>query len=47
MAQYDRGNAYLYRYFEAKLIGRVGRRRTRKILRDNVIIAFRRPGKLD
>lgn len=45
-AQYDRNNAYLYRYFEAKLIERIGARRTRKILRDNVIMAFRRPVRL-
>jgi phosphotriesterase-related protein len=44
--QYDRHNTYLYRYFEGKLAERVGTRRTRKILRDNVIFAFRRPLKI-
>lgn len=44
--QYDRHNAYLYRFFEEKLTDRLGARRTRKILRNNVIEAFRRPGKI-
>gem|GEM_PF-5928666 len=44
--QYDRNNAYLYRYFEDKLKQRIGKHRTRKILRDNVIVAFRQPSKL-
>lgn len=44
--QYDRHNAYLYRFFEEKLIERFGERRTKKILRNNVIAAFRRPDKL-
>ena len=44
--QYDRENAYLYRYFEQKLKQRIGSRRTRKILRDNVVVAFRQPTKL-
>ena len=44
--QYDRDNAYLYRYFEQKLKQRIGARRTRKILRDNVVAAFRQPTKL-
>ncbi len=44
--QYDRNNAYLYRYFEDKLKQRIGARRTRKILRDNVLAAFHKPTKL-
>ena len=44
--QYDRDNAYLYRYFEQKLKQHIGARRTRKILRDNVVAAFRQPTKL-
>ena len=44
--QYDRDNAYLYRYFEQTLKQRIGARRTRKILRDNVVAAFRQPTKL-
>ena len=44
--QYDRNSAYLYRYFEDKLKQRIGAQRTRKILRDNVITAFRQPTKL-
>ncbi len=43
--QYDRNNAYVYRYFEQKLKQRIGSRRTRKILRDNVVVAFRHPTK--
>ena len=45
-AQYDRNNGYLYRYFEDKMKERLGVRRTRMILRDNVVVAFRRPTKL-
>ncbi len=46
-SQYDRHNAYLYRFFEDKLIKRIGKPHTRKLLRDNVIHAFRRPTALD
>lgn len=44
--QYDRHNSYLYRYFEDKLTDRIGQRRTRKVLRNNVISSFRRPTQL-
>ena len=44
--QYDRESAYLYRFFEHKLKQRIGARRTRKILRDNGVVAFRQPTKL-
>ena len=40
--QYDRDNTYVYRYFEAKLIERLGEDMARHVLRDNVIRAFRR-----
>ncbi len=40
--QYDRDNGYVYRYFEAKLATRLGEEITNRILRDNVISAFRR-----
>jgi phosphotriesterase-related protein len=40
--QYDRDNTYLYRYFEDKLKQRLGEVATGKVLRDNVIKAFRR-----
>ncbi|MDH3913737.1 MAG: hypothetical protein OEU09_20855, partial [Rhodospirillales bacterium] len=45
-AQYERDNSTLYRDVEAKPGEGVGRRRTRKILRNNVIVAFRRPSRL-
>jgi hypothetical protein len=40
--QYDRDNTYVYRYFEAKLAERLGEDGARRVLRDNVIRAFRR-----
>lgn len=40
--QYDRDNTYVHRYFEAKLIERLGEGLARQVLRDNVIRAFRR-----
>lgn len=40
--QYDRDNKYVYRYFEAKLVERLGEDMARRVLRDNVIRAFRR-----
>jgi phosphotriesterase-related protein len=40
--QYDRDNTYVYRYFEAKLQERLGEETANKVLRDNVIRAFRR-----
>jgi hypothetical protein len=45
-AQYDRNNGYAYRYFKDKVKARLGAPRTRKILRDNVVVAFRCPTKL-
>jgi len=45
-AQYDRSNAYLYRYFEAMLEQRLGAEPARRILRDNVLEAFRLPERL-
>jgi phosphotriesterase-related protein len=44
--QYDRDNTYVYRYFEAKLIERLGEALARQVLRDNVIRAFRRGDKV-
>ena len=40
--QYDRDNTYVYRYFEAKLVERLGEEMAGHVLRDNVIRAFRR-----
>ena len=40
--QYSRDPAYLYRTFAPKLEARIGQAATRKVLRDNVIRAFRR-----
>jgi predicted metal-dependent phosphotriesterase family hydrolase len=40
--QYDRDNSYLHRYFEDKLKQRLGEAAAGKVLRDNVISAFRR-----
>lgn len=40
--QYDRDNTYVHRYFEAKLVERLGEDTARRVLRDNVIRAFRR-----
>ncbi len=40
--QYDRDNTYVYRYFEAKLAERLGEDMARRVLRDNVVRAFRR-----
>jgi phosphotriesterase-related protein len=40
--QYDRDNSYLHRYFEDKLKRRLGEAAAGKVLRDNVIRAFRR-----
>ena len=40
--QYDRDNTYVYRYFESRLKERLGEENAGKILRDNVIRAFRR-----
>lgn len=46
-AQYDRHNSYLYRFFEDKMNNRIGKKTTRKILRNNVIAAFRCPSKVN
>ena len=40
--QYDRDNTYVHRYFAAKLAERLGEDMANKVLRDNVIRAFRR-----
>jgi phosphotriesterase-related protein len=40
--QYDRDNSYLHRYFADKLKQRLGEAAAGKVLRDNVIRAFRR-----
>jgi len=40
--QYDRDNTYVFRTFAPKLRRRIGARRARVVLRDNVIRAFRR-----
>lgn len=40
--QYDRDNTYVYRYFEDKLAERLGTEPAARVLRDNVIRAFRR-----
>lgn len=40
--QYDRDNTYVYRYFEAKLAARLGKKMADHVLRDNVVRAFRR-----
>lgn len=40
--QYDRDNTYVYRYFEEMLSDRLGQETAARILRDNVIRAFRR-----
>jgi predicted metal-dependent phosphotriesterase family hydrolase len=44
--QYDRNNAYVYATFEPKLIARIGAEATARVLRDNVIWAFRRGGRV-
>lgn len=44
--QYDRDNKYVYRYFETKLVERLGEDMARHVLRDNVIRAFRRGDKV-
>ncbi|MEQ8651447.1 MAG: hypothetical protein RIC87_03185 [Kiloniellales bacterium] len=44
--QYDRDATYVYRYFEAKLIERLGAENAQRVLRDNVIRAFRRGDKV-
>ena len=41
--QYDRDATYVYRYFEAKLVSRLGADVSKQILRDNVLRAFRMP----
>ncbi|MCY7302141.1 MAG: hypothetical protein LH654_03725 [Thermoleophilia bacterium] len=41
-SQYDRQNTYVYRTFVPKLRRRIGAAATRKLLRDNVVKAFRR-----
>jgi phosphotriesterase-related protein len=41
--QYDRDSNYVHRYFEAKLVSRLGAELSRQILRDNVLRAFRVP----
>jgi predicted metal-dependent phosphotriesterase family hydrolase len=40
--QYDRDNTYVYRYFEAKLTEKLGKDVASRVLRGNVIEAFRR-----
>lgn len=40
--QYDRDNTYIYRYFEAKMIEKFGKDLANRVLRDNVIRAFRK-----
>jgi phosphotriesterase-related protein len=40
--QYDRDNTYLYRTFLPKLEARLGKEQARRVLRENVIRAFRR-----
>ena len=40
--QYDRDNTYVHRYFAAKLAERLGEDMANRVLRDNVIRAFRR-----
>ena len=44
--QYDRDNTYVYRYFQPKLVERLGEAMARQVLRDNVIRAFRRGDKV-
>ncbi len=44
--QYDRDATYIYRYFEAKLTARLGEENAQRVLRDNVIRAFRRGDKV-
>lgn len=44
--QYDRQNLYVYRYFEPKLVARLGEEQARQVLRDNIIHAFRRGDKV-
>lgn len=44
--QYDRQNLYVYRYFEPKLVARLGEGPARQVLRDNIIHAFRRGDKV-
>ncbi len=41
--QYDRDSNYVHRYFEAQLVTRLGADLATRILRDNVIRAFRAP----
>ena len=41
--QYDRDPNYVHRYFESKLTDRLGAEMSKRILRDNVIRAFRQP----
>ena len=45
-SQYDRQNTYVYRTFVPKLRRRIGAKATRKVLRDNVVKAFRRGSKV-
>jgi hypothetical protein len=40
--QYDRDNSYVYGTFEPKLRARIGDAAAQKVLRDNVVQAFRR-----
>ena len=44
--QYDRHNEYLYGTFAPKLRARIGDAAANTILRDNVIYAFRKGGRL-
>jgi hypothetical protein len=40
--QYDRDNGYVYTTFEPKLRARIGHDAAAKVMRDNVVQAFRR-----
>ena len=42
--QYDRDSNYVHRYFESQLVTRLGADIATRVLRDNVIRAFRAPG---
>ena len=41
--QYDRDSIYIHRYFEKRMVARLGADMSRQVLRDNVIRAFRMP----